>query len=216
VTAFKSKLPEKAGIENISIDTIQGVLNYKRPGADSKVTWSPSTALRRYDLILCDEGSQYDDPEWQRLFSSIKEQPHKPFTVVVADIQNGGMQTVVLDLAPTGNAMSITDNRARAPRGNVMSITDSRARHAAMAYAQHHWPRSSLLSALCISTRRTRLDHDPPGERLTPYNKYFPNELYEGAIRGYLLNVYSGNSVLFSCDTHLITVWLVSGGMDPT
>ena len=166
MTAFKSKLPEKAGIENISIDTIQGVLNYKRPGADSKVTWSPSAALSRYDLILCDEGSPYDDPEWQRLFSSIKEQPHKPFTVVVADIQNGGMQTVVLDLDP---------------RGNAMSITDSRARHAAMAYAQHHWPRSSLLSALCISTRRTRLDHDPPGERLTPYNKYFPNELVEGA-----------------------------------
>ena len=33
VTAFKSKLPERAGIENISIDIIPGVLNYKRPAA---------------------------------------------------------------------------------------------------------------------------------------------------------------------------------------
>ena len=76
------------------------------------------------------------------------------------------------------------------PRGNAMSITDSRARHAAMAYAQNHWPRSSLLPAVGISARRTRLDHDPPGERLTPYNKYFPSELSEGAIMGYLFNVY--------------------------
>ena len=88
------------------------------------------------------------------------------------------------------------------PRGNVMSITDSRARHAATAYAQHQWPQYSVLPALGISTRRTRLDHDPPGERLTPYNKYFPNELFEGAIRGYLLNVYCRKLCpLFMCQT---------------
>ena len=71
VNAFKSKLPEVSGIENISVDTFHGVLNYKRPGADSKLSWSPPTALRQYDLILCDEGSQYDDPEWERLFASL-------------------------------------------------------------------------------------------------------------------------------------------------
>ena len=58
VHQYKSKLPDRDGIENIRVDTIQGVLNYKRPGADSKVTWSPPSALRRIDLILFDEGSQ--------------------------------------------------------------------------------------------------------------------------------------------------------------
>ena len=76
------------------------------------------------------------------------------------------------------------------PRGNAMSITDSRARHAATAYAQHQWPQYSVLPALGISTRRKRLHYDPPGERLTPYSSYFPNEIFEGAITGYLFNVY--------------------------
>ena len=35
-----------------------------------------------------------------------------------------------------------------------------------------------------------RLHYDPPGERLTPYSSYFPNEIFEGAITGYLFNVY--------------------------
>jgi hypothetical protein len=43
------------------MDTIQGVLKYQRPGADGKVRWAPPTALRRIDLILLDEGSQYED-----------------------------------------------------------------------------------------------------------------------------------------------------------
>ena len=111
VYAFKSMLPDMEGIDKISVDTIQGVLNYKRPGADSKVSWSPPSALRQYDLILLDEGSQYDDLEWQRLFSCVKEQPHCPYMAIVADFQqlqpvSGGtlckqfcekMQTVVLD-----------------------------------------------------------------------------------------------------------------------
>ena len=43
---------------------------------------------------------------------------------------------------------------------------------------------------LGISPRRKFLNKDPPGERLTPYNSYFPNEIFEGAITGYLFNVY--------------------------
>ena len=39
------------------------------------------------DCILIDEGSQYDDVEMQRLFQSIQEQPHRPFTTIVADMQ---------------------------------------------------------------------------------------------------------------------------------
>jgi len=81
------------GIENIRVETIQGVLKYKRTGADSKVSWSPPSALRRIDLILIDEASQYEDTEWNRFFVSLKEQPHSPFTVLVADFQQ--LQPVV-------------------------------------------------------------------------------------------------------------------------
>ena len=87
VHAYKSLLPHCDGIENVSVDTIHGVLKYKRPGADEKVVWAPPSALRSKDLILIDEGSQYDDQEMQRLFQSIQEQPHKPFTCIVADMQ---------------------------------------------------------------------------------------------------------------------------------
>jgi hypothetical protein len=156
VTAFKLKLPERAGIENISIDTIQGVLNYKRPGADSKVTWSPPTALRRYDLILCDEGSQYDDPEWQRLFSSIKEQPHKPFTVVVAGFQqlqpiSGGslcrefcdrMQTVVLDTvyrsSDPSHLLFLNRIRQAQPTRELLEVY----------FEDRYWRRRSLMSCV--------------------------------------------------------------------
>ena len=108
---FKSQLPEVDGIENVRVDTLQGVLQYKRPGKDQKVRWAPPSALRRIDLILVDEGSQYDDKEWERFFQSIKEQPHSPFCAVIADFQQlqpvvaGGrckafcdmMESVVLD-----------------------------------------------------------------------------------------------------------------------
>ena len=87
VHQYKSKLPERDGIENIRVDTIQGVLNYKRPCADSEVTWSPPSAMRRIDLILFDEGSQYEDEPWGRVFQCIKEQPQSPYAVVVADFQ---------------------------------------------------------------------------------------------------------------------------------
>lgn len=70
VYVFKSQLPEFDGVDKIAVDTIQGVLKYKRPGADSKVTWAPPTALGRIDVILCDEASQYEDIDWQRFFLS--------------------------------------------------------------------------------------------------------------------------------------------------
>ena len=69
------------------MDTIQGVLQYKRKGADSKVTWAPPSSLRRIDLFLCDKDSEYEATEFERLFTSTQEQPHKPFTVIVADFQ---------------------------------------------------------------------------------------------------------------------------------
>ena len=93
VHQYKSRLPDIDGVENISIDTIQGVLKYKRSGRDSKVVWSPPSALRRVEVILIDEGSQYEDQEWRRLYTSIAEQPHRPFTGVVSDFQQ--LQPVV-------------------------------------------------------------------------------------------------------------------------
>ena len=87
VHALKSQLPDIEGIENIEVNTIHGVLQYKRPGADSKVKWSPPSALRRIDLILIDEASQYDDQEWVRLFQCIKEQPQSIFLAGSADFQ---------------------------------------------------------------------------------------------------------------------------------
>ena len=38
-------------------------------------------------LFFCEERSQYDDLEWERLFKTAKEQPHLPYVVVVADFQ---------------------------------------------------------------------------------------------------------------------------------
>ena len=87
VYGFKRAIPEFSGAELIAVDTIHGVLHYKRPGQDSKVVWSPPSALRRIDVILCDEASQHADLDWERFFTSIREQPHLPFACVVADFQ---------------------------------------------------------------------------------------------------------------------------------
>ena len=84
VYVFRSQLPEFDGVEKIAVDTIQGVLKYKRPGADSKVAWAPPSALRKIDVLLCDEASQFEDLDWRRFFVSVKEQPHKPYCAVVA------------------------------------------------------------------------------------------------------------------------------------
>ena len=87
VHQYKSKLPDIDGTDNIRVDTIQGVLNYKRPGADSKVTSAPPSALTRIDLILMDEVSQHADTEFLRFVQSVTEQLRKPFTGIVADFQ---------------------------------------------------------------------------------------------------------------------------------
>ena len=87
VHSFKSQLPDVDGIENVQVDTIHGVLGYKRKGADEQVQWAPPSALRRIDVILIDEASQYDDREWQRFTQSLAEQPHLPYVMAVADFQ---------------------------------------------------------------------------------------------------------------------------------
>ena len=97
VTALKLLLPEFDGVDRIHVDTIHGILKYTRAKDRAIASWSPPSAFRQYEVIFCDESSQYDDREWMRLFQTIKEQPHLPFTVVVADfhklqpISGGGL-----------------------------------------------------------------------------------------------------------------------------
>jgi hypothetical protein len=38
-------------------------------------------------LILVDEASQYDNKEWEEFYRQVREQPHLPYTVVVADFK---------------------------------------------------------------------------------------------------------------------------------
>jgi len=84
---FKCSLPEMPGIENVVVDTLHGVLKYQRPGSDRKVVWTPPTALRKFDVIFVDEASQYTDTEWDRLYMSVRQLPHAPYMVIVADFQ---------------------------------------------------------------------------------------------------------------------------------
>ena len=86
MTTLKLQLPEVDGVDRIHVDTIHSVLKYKR-ATESSVSWTPPSAFRKYDLVLCDEGSQYDNREWKRLFTAVKEQPHCPYCVVFADFQ---------------------------------------------------------------------------------------------------------------------------------
>ena len=86
VCSLKELLPEFDGVERIHIDTIHAVLKYKRD-RDNKVAFVPPSGFRKYEVVLCDEGSQYDDLEWERLFQTVKEQPHSPYCVVTADFQ---------------------------------------------------------------------------------------------------------------------------------
>ena len=93
VHSFKCQLPEVDGIENIQVDTIHGMLGYKRTGADEEAQWAPPSAQRRIDLILIDEAVQYDNREWKRLSQAMMEQPHLPSVVAGGDFQQ--LQPVV-------------------------------------------------------------------------------------------------------------------------
>ena len=91
--SLKELLPEFDGVDRIHVDTIHSVLKYKRD-RDNKVDFVPPSGFRKYEAVFCDEASQYDDLEWARLFKTVKEQPHSPYVVVVADFQQ---------LRPLGN-----------------------------------------------------------------------------------------------------------------
>ena len=86
VCSLKEWLPDFDGVDRIHVDTIHSVLKYKRD-RDNKVDFVPPSGFRKYEAVFCDEASQYDDLEWSRLFKTVKEQPHSPYVVVVADFQ---------------------------------------------------------------------------------------------------------------------------------
>jgi hypothetical protein len=131
-------------------------LNYKRPGKDSQVRWSPPSALRRVDLILFDEGSQYDDPEWSRSYTCIREQPHLPYVAVVADFQqlqpvtSGGlckkfcerMETVTLDTVyrSTDEEHLLFQNRIRFDQPDRPMLQEY--------FGERHWGDWSLQSCV--------------------------------------------------------------------
>jgi hypothetical protein len=77
-------LPE---VDNIVVETLHSGFAIYR-GADEKaVQYSPPTRLRRYDLILVDEGSQIEDHVGKKVYMAIKELPQKPFVLLAADFQ---------------------------------------------------------------------------------------------------------------------------------
>ena len=55
--------------------------------------WAPPSALRRIDLFLVDEASRYEDRDGLRFIQSVKEQPHLPYVMAIADFQQ--LQPVV-------------------------------------------------------------------------------------------------------------------------
>ena len=76
VNALKMLLPDFQGVDRIHIDTLHGTLKYRR-AKEGEVSWSPPSAFRKYDVVFCDEASQYDDTEWSRLFQTIKALRYK-------------------------------------------------------------------------------------------------------------------------------------------
>ena len=66
VCSLNELLPEFDGAERIQVDTIHSVLKYERDRGN-KVDVVPPSGFRKYEAVFCDEGSQYDDLEWQRL-----------------------------------------------------------------------------------------------------------------------------------------------------
>jgi hypothetical protein len=71
---------------HITVETIHsGFAIYRN--YDKVVEYSPPTRLRRYDLIILDEGSQVDDAITKMLILGIGELPQMPYVVVAADFQ---------------------------------------------------------------------------------------------------------------------------------
>ena len=83
VHTYKDRMPETS---HITVETIHsGFAIYRN--YDKVVEYSPPTRLRRYDLIILDEGSQVDDAITKMLILGIGELPQMPYVVVAADFQ---------------------------------------------------------------------------------------------------------------------------------
>ena len=119
---------------------------------EKEVSWTPPSAFRKYEIVFCDEASQFDDLEWKRLFTTLKEQPHLPYCVVVADFQqlqpvSGGklckqfcdrMETVKLDTVYRSQDPEhiLFQNRIRETQPDRKTVREY--------FAERHWKDYSL------------------------------------------------------------------------
>ncbi len=117
-----------------------------------------------------DEASQYEDREWERFFTSIKEQPHAPFVAVVADFKqlqpvvSGGlckafcdkMETVQLKTVyrSSDEAHLLFQNRIRERQPQRSVLTEY--------FLDRHWPRSmSLEGAVAAGMHLAEKEKEP-------------------------------------------------------
>ena len=156
VCSLKELLPEFDGVERIHVDTIHAVLKYKRD-RDNKVDFVPPSGFRKYEAVFCDEASQYDDLEWGRLFKTVREQPHSPYVVVVADFQqlrpmsNGSMCRNFCERMETIEL--VTSYRSTCPEHLLFlnRIRDVQPDRSMLSeyFCERHWKDSSLEE--CVS-----------------------------------------------------------------
>ena len=160
VTALKLLLPDFDGVDRIHVDTVHSVLKYRR-GRDKGVAFVPPSGFRKYEVVFCDEGSQYDDQEWERLFVTLREQPHLPYCVIVADFQqlqpvSGGklckmfcdrMVTVTLDTVyrSSDGEHLLFQNRIRETQPDKKTLREY--------FDERHWDEYSLQECVAYGLR---------------------------------------------------------------
>ena len=83
VHSYRDRLPET---DKVVVETIHSGFAIYREN-DKDVEYAPPTRLRKYDLLLLDEGSQVEDGVARKMFMAILELPQKPFCVITADFQ---------------------------------------------------------------------------------------------------------------------------------
>ena len=83
VHQYRSELPE---MENLVVETFHAGMCIMRNN-DKVVTFQPPSRFRRYDVFLCDEGSQITDDVWLKFYMAVMEMGHRPYVVIAGDFQ---------------------------------------------------------------------------------------------------------------------------------
>jgi len=81
VHRYRDRLPPTA---SIVVETLHSALVIIREN-DAIVRYAPPSRLRRYDIIMIDEGSQIGDAVAERLLVALAELPQKPLIFIAAD-----------------------------------------------------------------------------------------------------------------------------------